>query len=425
MASKQFTFPVLLITSLFFLWGFAHNLNPILIPHLKKACQLSDFQSAFVDSAFFIAYFTMALPAGYCMKRFGYKAGIVAGLLLFAIGALLFYPAASTREYLFFLIALFVIASGLTFLETAANPYISVLGPTETATQRLNFAQSFNGLAATLAPFLGGMFILSGKTLPPAAEAALTEQQLQAYLQTEADAVKIPYLLIGLIVLLVALVVIRTRLPQINETVGTKTAQTGTSSLFANGNFIFGVVALFFYVGAQVGVVSFFIRFSGAVAGITEKAAATLLSGALLGFMIGRFAGSFLMRFFAPAKLLALFATLNVLFTLISVSVNGLLAIYTLMGVTFLMSIMFPTIFSLAIHGLGSMTKQGSSILIMAIVGGAVLPLLMGLISDRSSIQTAYLLPAACFAIVLAFAIRNIRRQRISGTKVAVRSETV
>lgn len=401
--------PVLLITSLFFLWGFVHNLNPILIPHLKKACQLSDFQSAFVDSAFFIAYFTMALPAGYCMKRFGYKAGIVSGLLLFAFGALLFYPAADTRDYTFFLVALFVIASGLTFLETAANPYISVLGSPETATRRLNFAQSFNGLAATLAPFLGGMFILSGKSLTPAAEAALPTAELQAYLQTEADAVKIPYLVIGAVVLLFALLVIRTSLPQINEDEGQGAGQVGMASLFGNGNFVFGVIALFFYVGAQVGVVSFFIRFSGQVAGVPEKAAATLLSLALLGFMAGRFIGAFLMRFFAPAKLLALFALLTVVFTLISVGITGRLAVYAVMGVTLLMSIMFPTIFSLAIRGLGGMTKQGSSILIMSIVGGAVLPLLMGLISDRFSIQAAYLVPAACFVVVLAFAFRNVR----------------
>lgn len=404
---QKHTVSILLVTSLFFLWGFAHNLNPILIPHLKKACQLSDFQSAFVDSSFFIAYFTMALPAGYYMKRFGYKAGIVMGLLLFAVGAFLFFPAASTRAYVFFLIALFVIASGLTFLETAANPYISVLGPPETATRRLNFAQSFNGLAATLAPFLGGIFILSGQTLTPADEATLSEQELQAYLQGEADAVKIPYIIIGAVVLLVALLVIRTRLPHINEEENAE--ETSSTSLFANTNFVFGVIALFFYVGAQVGVVSFFIRFSGQVADVPEKAAATLLSIALLGFMAGRFVGTWLMRFIVPAKLLAIFALLNVAFTLLSVGVSGMFAVHAMMGVTFLMSIMFPTIFSLAIQGLGKQTKQGASLLIMAIVGGAVVPLLMGWISDEYTMQSAYLVPAACFVVVLLFAIRNIR----------------
>lgn len=411
MAKRQTMVPVILITSLFFLWGFAHNLNPILIPHLKKACQLSDFQSAFVDSAFFIAYFAVALPAGYFMQRFGYKPGIVFGLLLFAVGALLFFPAASTREYGFFLFALFVISSGLTFLETAANPYISVLGPPDTAAQRLNFAQSFNGLAATLAPFIGGRYILSGKTLSAEEQLAMSAGELNTYLQSEADAVKLPYLVIGAVVLLVALLVMRTRLPEINEETHTPSGPGGRA-LWSNHNFVFGVIALFFYVGAQVGVVSFFIRFSDQVAGVEERAAADLLSIALLGFMIGRFVGTFLMRFITPATLLAVFALLNVVFTGLSAWVDGLFAVYAMVGVTFLMSIMFPTIFSLSISGLGKHTKQGSSILIMAIVGGAVIPLAMGRLSDRFTMQTAYLVPAACFVIVLLFALYNLKNKQ-------------
>lgn len=409
MAKRQTMIPVILVTSLFFLWGFAHNLNPILIPHLKKACQLSDFQSAFIDSAFFIAYFAVALPAGYFMKRFGYKQGIVFGLLLFAMGAFLFFPAASTREYGFFLVALFVIASGLTFLETAANPYISVLGNPETATQRLNLAQSFNGLAATLAPFIGGHYILSGKTLSVEEQTAMSANDLTTYLQSEADAVKLPYIVIGVIVLLVALVVSRTSLPEINEETPVSDGGHPTGkSLWTNGNFLFGVLALFLYVGAQVGVVSFFIRFSDQVAGVQEKAAANLLSLALLGFMLGRFVGTFLMRFVTPAKLLAIFALLSVVFTLISAGVDGMFAVYAMVGVTFLMSIMFPTIFSLAIGGLGKNTKQGSSILIMSIVGGAIIPVVMGRLSDWFSMQSAYVVPAACFAVVLLFALRNV-----------------
>lgn len=408
MAKRQMTIPVILVTALFFLWGFAHNLNPILIPHLKKACQLSDFQSAFIDSAFFIAYFAVALPAGYFMKRFGYKQGIVFGLLLFAVGAFLFFPAANTREYGFFLGALFVIASGLTFLETAANPYINALGNPETATQRLNLAQSFNGLAATLAPFIGGQFILSGKTLSAEDQVSMSATDLTAYLQSEADAVKMPYMVIGVIVLLVAILVSRTSLPEINEEMQVDDGSAGGKSLWQNSNFLFGVIALFLYVGAQVGVVSFFIRFSEQVAGVQEKAAANMLSVALLGFMLGRFVGTFLMRYVTPARMLAIFALLSVVFTLISAGVEGMLAVYAMVGVTFLMSIMFPTIFSLAIGGLGKNTKQGSSILIMAIVGGAIVPLAMGRLSDWFSMQSAYGVPAVCFAVVLLFALRNI-----------------
>lgn len=414
MTKRHTLIPVILITSLFFLWGFAHNLNPILIPHLKKACQLSDFQSAFVDSAFFIAYFAVALPAGYFMKRFGYKQGIVLGLVVFAVGALLFLPAANTRAYGLFLLALFVIASGLTFLETAANPYISVLGSPQTATQRLNFAQSFNGLAATLAPFIGGRYILSGKTLDVEEQATMAANELEAYLQAEADAVIVPYMVIGTVVLLVALLVVRTPLPEIDEE-ASDIPDGGIKgrSLWSNGNFVFGVTALFFYVGAQVGVVSFFIRFSNQVAGVQEKAAANLLAIALLGFMVGRFVGTFLMRFIAPAKLLAVFALLSVLFTVLSVWVDGLFAVYAMVGVTFLMSIMFPTVFSLAISGLGKHTKQGSSVLIMAIVGGAIVPLVMGSVSDRFTMQTAYLVPAVCFVVVLLFALRNVNNKRV------------
>lgn len=408
MAKRQMTIPVILVTALFFLWGFAHNLNPILIPHLKKACQLSDFQSAFIDSAFFIAYFAVALPAGYFMKRFGYKQGIVFGLLLFAVGAFLFFPAANTREYGFFLGALFVIASGLTFLETAANPYINALGNPETATQRLNLAQSFNGLAATLAPFIGGQFILSGKTLSAEDQVSMSATDLAAYLQSEADAVKMPYMVIGVIVLLVAILVSRTSLPEINEEMQVDNGSAGGKSLWQNSNFLFGVIALFLYVGAQVGVVSFFIRFSEQVAGVQEKAAANMLSVALLGFMLGRFVGTFLMRYVTPARMLAIFALLSVVFTLISAGVEGTFAVYAMVGVTFLMSIMFPTIFSLAIGGLGKNTKQGSSILIMAIVGGAIVPLAMGRLSDWFSMQSAYGVPAVCFAVVLLFALRNI-----------------
>lgn len=411
--------PVILITSLFFLWGFAHNLNPILIPHLKKACQLSDLQSAFVDSAFFIAYFAVALPAGYFMKHFGYKRGIVFGLLLFAVGAFLFFPAANTRTYGLFLVALFVIASGLTFLETAANPYISVLGSPETATQRLNFAQSFNGLAATLAPFIGGQFILSGKTLGEAEQASMSPEMLNAYLQMEADAVKVPYLVIGAVVLLVTLFVARTPLPEINEEDSAPDSHTRGNSLWSNMHFVFGVIALFFYVGAQTGVVSFFIRFSDQVAGIPEKTAANLLAVALLGFMLGRFVGTFLMRYITPAKLLAAFSLLCVVFTILSVWVDGVFAVYAMVGVTFLMSIMFPTIFSLAIFGLGKHTKQGASILIMSIVGGAIIPVVMGWLSDWFTMQTAYLVPAACFVIVLVFALRSINSKVVQVAKSA------
>ncbi len=399
------SFAIILLTSLFFLWGFALHLNPILIPHLKKACQLSDVQSAFIDSASYIAYFLMAIPAGQFMKRFGYKGGIILGLLLFATGAFLFFPAAGTRSYVFFLTALFIIACGLAFLETAANPYITVLGDPKTATHRLNFAQSFNGLAATLAPLIGGMFILSGQSYTKEQEAAMPEAQLNSYLQNEANSVQVPFLVIGFVVLLVAIFIWKTRLPDLAEDEDVHVEQ----SIFKEKNLMWGVLAQFFYVGGQVCVSSFFIRFSKRVAGIEEKQAALFLSAALLGFMAGRFIGTFLMRFIAPAKLLAAYSIINMGLLALAVLSHGKVAMYALIGVEFFMSIMFPTIFSLSIHGLGAKTKEGSSLVIMAIAGGALFPVIMGRLSDATNIQTAYIVPAVCFIVVFYFAIKNLK----------------
>ncbi|WP_375436056.1 L-fucose:H+ symporter permease [uncultured Hymenobacter sp.] len=413
MTARKSTFAVFLITSLFFLWGFALNLNPILIPHLKKACQLTDAQSAFIDSASYIAYFLLALPAGQFMKRFGYKGGILLGLSLFAVGAFLFYPAAAARSYAFFLTALFVIACGLTFLETAANPYITVLGDPEGATQRLNFAQSFNGLAATLAPFLGGMFILSGRTLTQAEEASMSGPQLNAYLNHEAASVQVPFLLIGSIVLLVAVLLYFTRLPEIAEQ---ERNEDESRPILQEKNLLLGVLAQFFYVGAQVCVSSFFIRFAQQVAGIGEKSASRYLAGALLGFMIGRFIGTFLMRYIPASRLLAIYSIVNFFLVLLAVLLKGGFSIYALIGVEFFMSIMFPTIFSLSIRGLGAKTKVGSSLVIMAIVGGAIFPVIMGRVSDASSIQVAYLVPALCFLVVFYFALKNIGVKKVQLT---------
>ncbi|HEX8358393.1 MAG TPA: L-fucose:H+ symporter permease, partial [Segetibacter sp.] len=390
MPANNYRFAIILLTSLFFLWGFALNLNPILIPHLKKACQLSDVQSALIDSASYIAYFLMAIPAGLFMKKHGYKGGIIVGLSLFAVGAFLFFPAAATRSYAFFLGALFIIACGLAFLETAANPYITVLGDPSTATQRINFAQSFNGLAATLAPLLGGLFILSGNTLTPEQELAMPPRQLNNYLQSEANSVQIPFLIIGAVVSLVALFIWKTRLPDIIETEEVQVEK----SILKEKNLMLGVLAQFFYVGAQVCVSSFFIRFSKNVAGIEEKQAAIFLSAALLGFMAGRFIFTFLMKYVAPAKLLAAFSIINMGLLAVAILSKGKIPVYALVGVEFFMSIMFPTIFSLSIRGLGNKTKEGSSLVIMAIAGGAIFPVIMGRLSDASNIQLAYIVPA-------------------------------
>jgi FHS family L-fucose permease-like MFS transporter len=385
-------------------------MNSTLIPHLKKACQLTDTQSAFIDSALYIAYFLLAVPAGKFMKKFSFKGGILFGLILFAIGAFLFYPASISRVYSFFLGAIFIMGCGMAFLETAANPYIIVLGDPATATQRINFAQSFNGLAASLAPLIGGLFILSGKTLTAEQKSSMSSSQLNDYLNHEAAAVQVPYLVIGLVVSIVAFLVYRTTLPEITDVDDSLEIE---GSIFREKNLMFGVLAQFFYVGAQTCISSFFIRFSDKVAGLDEKTASFFLFIALMGFMIGRFVGTALIRFISAAKLLVAYSVINMALLILAVSLEGRLPVYALMGVEFFMSIMFPTIFSLSIRGLGSKTKEGSSLLIMSIVGGAVFPVIMGRVSDISSIQTAYIVPAICFIMVLLFAWKNINVEKL------------
>ena len=410
--SRQYLIAFSLVTSLFFLWAFLHNINPILIPHLKKACQLSDTQSALIDTAVYLGYFTIALPAGWFMHKYGYKKGILFGLLLYAIGALLFVPAASVRSYNFFLFALFVIAAGATFLETVANPYITKLGPKETSEQRLNFAQSFNGVGAFVAPIVGGQVILSGIEHTPAELKSMTPDQLNQYLNFEAGTIKIPYLFIAGIVLLVALFFLFTKLPEVREEdANDDETKTFSIKVFRHSHVAWAVIAQFFYVGAQVGVGSFFIRFSKFLIDMPEKQAATWWGGiAMVGFMVGRFAGTFLMKYIKSSHLLAIYSVITIVLLTVSLMAKGTIAVYALMAVPFFMSIMFPTIFALGIKGLGEESKIASSFLVMSIVGGAIIPLIMGLVSDRTnSIQLAYIVPLLCFLFILYFGISGYK----------------
>lgn len=403
---NSFLFAFILVTSLFFLWAFLHNTNPILIPHLKKACQLTDTQSSFIDLAVYFGYFLIAIPAGLVMHKYGYKRGIILGLLLYAAGALLFIPAASGRTFGLFLAALFILAAGATFLETVANPYITILGPKETSEQRLNFAQSFNGVGAFVAPIIGGKFILSGvEHTKEELDKMAVDGTLNAYLQSEADTVKIPYLIIACVVILVTIGFLLTKLPDVKESASAD-AHTGFSlKVLRHPHVMWAVIAQFFYVGAQVGVGSFFIRFSKEVMELGEKPASYLWGSiAMVGFMVGRFAGTFLMRFIKPQKLLLLYALINILLLVIALNTSGKIAVYAVITVPFFMSIMFPTIFALGIKELGEETKMASSLLVMSIVGGALAPLVMGLISDNTgSMQKAYIIPLLCFIAVAWF----------------------
>lgn len=408
---NKYLFPFILVTSLFFLWAFLHNINPILIPHLKKACQLTDTESALIDSSVYLGYFLVALPAGWFMHRFGYKKGVMAGLLLYGIGAALFLPAADSRSFTLFLVALFIIASGATFLETVANPYITKLGNPDTATQRLNFAQSFNGVGAFIAPIIGGRFILSGIEHSPEElsrmEAAGT---LNTYLQTEASAIRLPYLVIAVLVLLLAALFFFTRLPEGEGKEENKGSGGFSFRVLRHAQVRWGVVAQFFYVGAQVCVGSFFIRFAKHVMGMPEKDAAFYWGSiAMVGFMLGRFTGTFFMKYLKPERLLALYAVICMVLLAVASFVPGAVAVYAVMASPFFMSIMFPTIFALGIQGLGEEGKIASSLIVMSIVGGAFFPLIMGWISDATggNIQVAYVIPLLCFVVILFFALRQ------------------
>ena len=414
-ASREFISPgflgaTVLVIALFAFWGMSNSLNDVLIPQFRKTFLLGDFASSFVQFATFIGYFLFAIPASLFMRRFGYRAAVVMGLVLFGTGALLFYPAAMLGEYHFFLGALFVVASGLSFLETSANPMIAAMGPAENADQRLNFAQMFNPLGTIAGVFVGKELILSDHHMSPEQIMAMEPAARAAWQASELSAVKLPYLGIACLVLLWAVLVAVAKFPPMARRVADDTAPAdgGFAGLLAFPRYWLGVFAQFAYVGAQVGVWSFVIRYTQYnTPGTAEKLAANNLIITLTLFFAGRFVGTLLMSKFRPASLLALFAAADVALCVMAALAGGDFGLYALMATSFFMSIQFPTIFTMSLRGLGTHTKSGSSFLVMAIVGGALIPPLMGLISDASSINLAMLVPAACFAVVWLFGISS------------------
>ncbi|MEO5830384.1 MAG: L-fucose:H+ symporter permease [Rhodanobacter sp.] len=404
--------PLVLIISLFFFWGAAASLNDILIKQFKKAFELGDLQAGLVQSAFYLGYFLFAMPAAMFMRRYSYKAAVVLGLLLFAAGALLFYPAAELHTYGLFLLALFVIASGLAFLETSGNSLVIMLGPADGAARRLNLAQAFNPLGAITGVLIGSHFIFSGVEYQAQDLAAMTSAARDAYFITESAAVQVPYLVIGLVVVMWAVLIAAVKFP---ATHGQANSETSTGSqlreLLRNRNYVFAVVAQLFYVGAQVGVWSYLIRyFQDVMPGTPEKTAASFLTLSLVLFMCGRFLGTLLLRKVSAAHLLAVFALLDMLLCAVAIALPGQIGLYALVGVSLFMSVMFPTIFVLGLSGLDDdHRKLGSSMLVMAIIGGALLPVLMGAVSDMAGIHWAMVVPASGFLVVFAFALRAPR----------------
>ncbi|HWU71085.1 MAG TPA: L-fucose:H+ symporter permease [Pseudoxanthomonas sp.] len=377
-----------LVTSLFFLWGFSYGLLDVLNKHFQETLDITRARSALLQAAYFGAYFLMALPAAKLMERYGYKTGILLGLGLFATGALLFIPATGAGVFEYFLFALFVIACGLACLETAANPYVTVLGAPESSERRLNLSQSFNGLGSFIAPIIGGKLFFG------ASSSGISG----------SHGVQMIYVAIALVVIAIAVLIWRTKMPEIRGDESIGEAAESSAPLFSRRHFTLAVVAQFFYVAAQVGAGAFFINYVVEHApGMGSERAAYLLSVALGCFLAGRFLTTALMGAIAPARLLTVYAVVNVLLTGLVIAGLGWTSVVALIATFFFMSIMFPTIFALGVKGLGAQTKRGASFIIMSIVGGAIVPWFMGRIADVTDIETAFWVPAACFAIVAVY----------------------
>ena len=383
---RSFLLPFILITSLFFLWGFAHSILDVLNKHFQDTMEITRTRSALIQAVVYGGYFIMALPAGNIIRRFGYRAGVLTGLVLYGVGALLFIPGGRIGSFEFFLFSLFVIGCGLTCLETAANPYVTVLGDPEGSERRLNLAQSFNGLGWICGPLVGGFFLFAG-----------------------GGDVSTPYAIIGCIVLAVALVFARVKLPEIGDTPAPRMKEESTDSrgLWKEGTFTFGLVALFLYVAAQTGINSFFINYATETAGISAHEASVWLSFGGMGlFMAGRMGGSWLMRTVKAEKVLTVCAVGAVASMAAVILLPGKAGWYGLLCCFLCESIMFPTIFALALRKTGSNTKRASSFLIMSIVGGAIAPVLMGAIADTSSMAAGFSVPLVCFVVIAMYAYR-------------------
>lgn len=419
---RSYVLAFILVTSLFFLWGIANSLNGTLIKHFQTALNLNRAQAGIVDSAFYIGYFVLALPAGFLMNRIGYKKGILIGLFLYALGAALFYPAADMRVYGFFLAALFIIACGLAFLETAANPYVTVLGDPKSADSRINFSQSFNGLGVIFGPVVGGLFIFSATEHSNESLAAMPFDQAEAIRIAEAQSVQMPYLIIAGVVLFVAILIALTKMPEIASPDESNASFKG---IFRHKHLVFGIIAQFFYVGGQASLWGYFVDLKlhfareenlaivNTIYRITDDMTSTQIASfhasfAFILFMIGRFFGTWLLTRFKANSLLATYAAISVVLCVVSMVTSGLTAVVAIMSIYFFMSIMFPTIFSLSIRNLGAQVKIGSGLVIMAIVGGAVLPPISGWLS-LGHVEYSLIVPLVAFVVIFFFGLRGYK----------------
>ena len=390
--APSYTPALVVLTSLFFMWGLITSLNDILVPHLKAIFTLSYVQAMLVQFCFFGAYFVASFPAGFLVERIGYRRGIIVGLVTAGIGCVGFYPAASMRAYPLFLAALFVLACGITLLQVAANPYVSALGPSETSASRLNLTQAFNSLGTTLGPLLGAALILG-----------LGSQV------SEVETVQGPYLGLALTLCLIAVVFSRFKLPVVSADAANDDPNAVSGSLWQQRHLVLGVVAIFLYVGAEVAIGSFLVNYMAEpdIAGLPESAAGRYLSFYWGGAMVGRFIGSALLQKQKPGRVLAFNAAVAVVLLILAMSTKGSLAMWSVLAIGLFNSIMFPTIFTLAIERLGKRTGEGSGALCMAIVGGALIPVLMGYFADRTGVQHSFWVPALCYAYIVFYGLKG------------------
>jgi len=408
--SETYTGALAILTSLFFMWGFVTVLNDILVPHLKAIFDLSYAKVMLIQFAFFSAYFIFSIPSAKLIDWLGYKRTMVAGLMTVGVGALLFLPAASAASYVLFLGALMVLAAGITALQVAANPYVAVLGPERTSSSRLNLTQAFNSLATTIGPYLGGMLILSANPKTMEELRQMPAQALQAYRVQEASSVKTPYLIVGLALILLAVIIGMIKLPPMPQ--AERHGESGPKiSLWKYRHLVLGALGIFVYVGAEVSIGSFLINYftQKDIGNITEMAASRLLIFYWGGAMVGRFIGSAILQKLKTGVVLGTAAIASCTLVCISMLTSGHFAMWSILLVGFFNSIMFPSIFTLGIAKLGPLTGDGSGMLVMAIVGGAILPVAQGALADRIGIHHAFIIPAVCYLYIFYYAIRGSR----------------
>jgi FHS family L-fucose permease-like MFS transporter len=399
------------LTTLFFMWGFITCLNDILIPYLKGVFSLNYTQAMLVQFCFFGAYFIVSVPAGRLVTKVGYKKGIVVGLIIAGIGCGLFYPAAELRVYSIFLLALFVLASGITVLQVAANPYVTILGKAETASSRLTLTQAFNSMGTTIAPFFGALLIL-GVATSGADTSSMNAAEVAALHNTQAAAVQLPYLGLALAFIAIAVVFAKLNLPAVTSS-DDEIERSDSESVWSQRHLVLGAVAIFVYVGAEVSIGSFLVNFLGEknIAGMEEATAAQYIAYYWGGAMVGRFIGSAVMRYVSAGKVLAFNALMACILVAMAMSLSGAIAMWAILLVGLFNSIMFPTIFSLAVSRLGNLTSQGSGVLCLAIVGGAILPLLQGMLADLMGIQLAFFLPILCYLYIAYYGVQGSKPQ--------------